>query len=245
MSSSASDPGKGATSLNGRIEALERQTAALSAALVQAQRVRLWITLALVAFIGLTITIFYRRAEQLNSEENRNLLAALAQKSVDDHADDFMKQLETLARAVSPVVTDAFYEQAKRDLPKYLQASERERDQLVRNLQEHLQTTLGARFDKSLVRHEELIKQEFPTADNEEIRKRMMKNVEAALQTISQKYYGKELGNQMEALYGTWDQFPPAPAPAKGEAALIDQLIGMLLELLTVKLKSTEIAAAE
>src|SRR5258708_2461079 len=124
MSSSASDPGKGTSLLVGRIEALERQTAALSAALVQAQRVRLWITLALVAFIGLTITVFYRRAEQLNSAENRDRLTALAQKSVDDHADDFMRQLEALARTAGPVVTNAFYEQAKKDLPKYLQASE-------------------------------------------------------------------------------------------------------------------------
>jgi len=245
MSSSAADPGKGTTTLNGRIEALERQTAALSAALVQAQRVRLWITLALVAFIGLTITVFYRRAEQLNSAENRNLITALAQKSVDDHADDFMKQLEALARTAGPVVTDAFYQQAKRDLPKYLQASERERDLLVKNLQEDLQTKLGARFDKSLERHETLIKQEFPTAENDEIRKRMMNNVEAALQKLSQKYYGDELGKQMEELYVTWDQFPPAPPPAKGEATLDDQLIGSLLELLTVKLKSTEVAVAE
>jgi len=244
MSSSASDPGKGATSLHGRIEALERQTAALSAALVHAQRVRLWITLALVAFVGLTITVFYRRAEQLSSEENRNLLAALAQKSVDDHTGDFMRQLETLARTTGPVITHAFYEQAEKDLPKYLQASERERDQLMKNLQEDLQMKLGARFDKSLERHEALVKQEFPTADNDVIRERMMKNVETALQKLSQKYYGDELVKQMEELYKTWDEFPPAPQPAS-EDALGKEWIGSLLELLTVKLKSTEIAAAE
>ena len=245
MSSSAFDPGKGTTPLDGRIEALERQTAALTAALAQAQRVRLWITLALVAFVGLTITVFYRRAEQLNSTENRARLAELAQQSLDDHADDFMRQLEALARTAGPVVTQAFYEQAKNDLPKYLQATERERDQLVKNLQERLQTKLATRFEKSLERHELLLKQEFPTAGNDEIRERMMKNVETALRKLSQQYYGDELSNQMEEFYDTWDQFPSAQRPGKGEAALDDQLIGTLLELLTVKLKSTEIAAAE
>jgi hypothetical protein len=246
MSSSASDPGTGIPpSLAGRIEALERETAALTAALAHAQQVRLWITLALVAFIGLTITVFYRQGKLLTEEKNLEQLRELAEKSLNAHQDQFLAEAQKLFNRTHPKVTEAFYAQAKKDSPKYLQGIELQRDKFVANLQEHLTTKLANRFQKSLDQHEALLKQEFPVADNPQLHDRMLENVELALRKLSKKYYGDQLEKQMLELYGNWDLFPPADPPSSGQASLEDQLIGTLLEVLTVRLKRTETVAME
>jgi hypothetical protein len=240
MSSSASDPGKGTPSLAARIDALECETAALTAAMAQAQRVRFGITILLVAFVALTITVFYRRADQLRSKTYLDELWRVAEPKMDTRREQVLKEAKALLDTAGPKFRDAFVEQAKKDLPKYLQASERERDQLVQHLQDRLQTKLAERFQESLDRQEAVLKEEFPQAENEQLHKRMMDNVAEGLQRVAKKYYGDQLKDQMLLLYGTWDLFPSAEAPGRDQASIADQLIGSLLELLTIKLKSTE-----
>ncbi len=241
MSSSASDPGKGTTpSLAGRIEALERETAAVTAALAQAQRVRLGITVLLAAFVGLTITVFYRQAKQLGTPAYQDQLWKAVQAKLEPRQDQLLKEAKILYDTAGQKATEVFVAQAKKDLPDYLRAAERERSQLVEQLQMRLEKKLADRFDKSLERYQKVLKQEFPLADNPLVHERMMNNVGLALQKLAKKYYADQLNVEMFALYDAWDEFPPSPAPGPDEDPLEDQLIGTLLDLLTVKLKNTE-----
>jgi hypothetical protein len=223
-----------------RIDMLERESAALMAELATAQRTRLAITLLLLAFVGIAITAFYRQAKQLTEEQYLARVRGLAEKSLTDHQKQYLGQLETLAKAAGPALSDALSSQAKRDMPTYLKLVEAERDQLVNNLQQRLDKKLAQRVEKSLEQHEALLKEEFPLADKPEVHQRMMENVGVALERVSKKYYADELKSEMVAFYDAWDKFPAAPKPAPGEISLEDQLIGTLLEVLTERLKSTE-----
>ena len=219
---------------------MERESAALAAELAAAQRTRLAITLLLLAFVAVAITAFYRQGKQLTEEPYLAQVRGLAEKSLTDHQQQYLGQLEALAKAASPALSDAFSKQAKRDLPTYLKLVEAERDQLVNNLQQRLDKKLAQRVEKSLVQHEALLKEEFPLADKPEVHQRMMENVGVALERLSKRYYADELSSEMSAFYDAWDKFPAAPKPAPGEISLEDQLIGTLLEVLTERLKSTE-----
>ena len=243
--SSSSEAAQGASpSLAAKIEALERQTAALTAALAHAQRVRLIITLALVAFVGLSITAFYRQARQLTEEKYLAQLRTLAETSLNDHQKQYLGQLETLAKAAGPPISDAFYQQAKKDFPNYLQKVGAERDQLVDNLKVRMDKRLAERFEQSLKQHESLLKEEFPLADNPQVHERMMNNVAVGLESLSKRYYADQLNVEMFALYDAWDAFPAAPKPLPGEVPIEDQFIGTLLEILSTRLKSTENVAS-
>jgi hypothetical protein len=240
MSSSASDPGKGTPSLAARIDALERETAALTAALALAQRVRFGITLLLVAFVGLTITVFYQRAKELGKQPYLDELRKVAEEKLEPRQKDLMREAKTLLDTAGPKFKDAFLDQASKDLPKYLQAAGMQRDALVNNLQDRLQAKVGKRFEDSMAKQEELLKAEFPQAENEKLHARMMDNVQLGLQRVAKKYYGDQLKQQVLELYGTWDLFPTAELPTGGQDSLENQLIGSLLELAVIKLKNTE-----
>ncbi|HEV3341984.1 MAG TPA: hypothetical protein VG125_16570 [Pirellulales bacterium] len=245
MSLPASDAAGGLSpSLAARIDDLERETAALTAALAHAQRTRLAITLLLLAFVGIAITAFYLQARHLTEEKYLAQLRTVAEKSLMDHQKQYLGQLETLAKEAGPALRDAFQAQAKRDFPTYLNKVGAERDQLVNNLKERLDKKLAERFQQSLDQHEALLKAEFPLADKPELHERMMNNVGVAMERLSQKYYADELNREMFALYDAWDAFPPAPKPLPGEISLEDQLIGTLLEVLTERLKATERVAS-
>jgi hypothetical protein len=239
MSSSSETAGSN-PALTARVEALERETEALAAALAGAQRSRLMITLLFVAFVAVAITAFYRQGKQLTEERYLSELRALGEKSLNEHQKQYLGQLEKLAREVEPKVTEAFYSQAKRDFPAYLNKFGSERDTLVANLQRRLDTSLTERFDQSLKQSEALLKEEFPLADKPEMHERMMRNVGLALERLSKKYYADQLNVQLFALFDAWDAFPAAPKPLPGEVPLEDQLIGTLLEILSERLKNTE-----
>ena len=239
MSSSSETAGSN-PALTARIEALERETEALSAALAGAQRSRLLITLLFLAFVGVAITAFYRQGKQLTEERYLNELRAVAEKSLNDHQKQYLGELEKLAREAGPKVSDAFYSQAKRDFPVYLNKFGSERDTLVSNLQRRLDTRLTERFNQSLKQHEALLKEEFPLADKPEMHERMRQNVEVALERLSKKYYADQLNVMLFALFDAWDAFPAAPKPLPGEVPLEDQFIGTLLDIAAERFKNTE-----
>src|SRR5437879_5747735 len=82
-----------------------------------------------------------------------------------------------------------------------------------------------------LARKQKLLRGGFPAAEDEKLHAAMMANLQVVVDGMVRKYYIEELKSEMLALYGLWDEFPPAPPIEKGDLPLEDQLIGNLQEL--------------
>ena len=168
-----------------------------------------------------------------------DLLLSKAQQRLTERNDLIMKDVQALVDHSAPVVSKAFYEQAKNDLPAFLKAGQAERDKLVENLQERLTERLKKHHQTLLARHEKLLHEEFPAVKDEKLHVAMMANLQVVVDELVKKYYIEELQSEMKTLYATWDEFPAASPADKGDLPLEDQLVANLLELLKIKLAET------
>jgi vacuolar-type H+-ATPase subunit H len=222
-----------------QVEELMRVCASLNRALERARWIRLLLLVATVVFVGVACFMFYSLGAELKSEANLEKLKGLAQERLTKNSDTYMKEVTALIEHSSPVVTDAFQKQLKKDLPSYLHAAGQERGKFIEEMQTELAKRLDEHYGKVLDRHEKLIKAEFPKISDDEQRN-MMANLHMAVEKLVKKYYVEELRKQLLALYDGWDQFPQSPATAAGEPPLNEQFIGELLELLKVILTENE-----
>lgn len=238
MSAVATKPSDAET-LSPQIASLERDAVALTAALASSRRTRLLLLLAVVAFVGITCIAFYRLFSQFIGDEQRAKLQALAEKELHDRQDYLMKEVQTLVNSSTPIVSAAFAEQAKKDLPGFMRAAGAERDALVQNLQAKLEERLHAHHEKLLARHEKMLHEEFPAVKDDKLHAAMMANLMVAVDKLVRKYYIDEMSSEMQGMYKSWDEFPIAPPRAEGDDPLEDQLVANLMELLKTKLSET------
>jgi hypothetical protein len=245
MSPDAANPNE-AEALSKRVVSLQRDAEQLVHALAQSQRTRRLILVAMAVFVCVTCYAFYGLATRFQRKEQMDLLLRKAQDRLEKRSDFLMKEVQALVDHSAPVVSEAFYDQAKKDLPGYLQAVQAERDKFTENLQVRLEKRLKAHHQKLLERHAKLLKEEFPAVEDEQLHAAMMANIQVAVDKLVRKYYIEELKQEMLAMYGTWDEFPAADPPSTGDLPIEDQLIGTLLELLKLKIAEspTPIASA-
>ena len=222
-----------------RANSLHQNTQQLMGALSQVRRTRFILLLALVVFAAVTCFAFYRLVAKFQEKEQLDLLLSKAQQRLTERNDLIMKDVQALVDHSAPVVSKAFYEQAKNDLPAFLQAGQSERDKLVENLQERLTERLKRHHQNLLARHEKLLREEFPAVKDEKLHVAMMANLQIVVDELVKKYYIEELQSEMKSLYATWDEFPAADPADKGDLPLEDQLVANLLELLKIKLAET------
>jgi hypothetical protein len=219
-----------------RIVSLERDAQQLAQALAQSQRTRGILILALAVFVGVSCYAYYGLATRFLRKDQMDLLVRKAQDRMEQRSDFMMKEVQALVDHSAPVVSQAFYDQAKKDLPAYLQAIQSERDTFTENLQARLEERLQAHHQKLLERHLRLLKEEFPAVEDERLHAAMTANLQVAVNKLARKYYTNELKVEMLSMYGIWDEFPAAAPSAEGDVATEDQLIGALLELLRLKI---------
>lgn len=222
--------------LSQRVIALQREAQKLVDTLHTVKRTRLVLILALVLFAGGTCFSFYRLVVRFQEKEQTDLLLKLAQDRLTDRNDFIMNHVQGLVDHSAPVLSNAFYEQSKKDLPGFLQATGKERDQLVNNLETKLTERLKTHHEKLLTRFEKLLKEEFPAVQDEKLHEAMMANLQIAVDQLVKKYYINEFESEVNTFYAKWDDFPAVSGPDKDDAPLADQLIGNLLELVKVKL---------
>jgi 4-amino-4-deoxy-L-arabinose transferase-like glycosyltransferase len=218
------------------VDAVLREASALTAALARARRIRRLLLLAVVIFVAVLSYFIYQEANHFMSPQYSNELMNVAQKRLEENQNQYMKEVEGLYRRNYPIITEAFYSQAKQDMPRFLQEIEKERDTLAQSLQGELEKRLDKRYEQLVAQHQKTIDQELPAAQNEVMRQRMTKNLTIAVQKVSRKYYIEDLNNELQTLFKTWDEFPPAKLPAKGDPPIDDQLLSALLEVLQDKL---------
>lgn len=151
-----------------------------------------------------------------------------------------MRQVQLLVDKSSPVISDAFSKQVKKDLPQYFRQMERERDQFAEEVQANLSAKLKKRYETALKKHQAMLQKEFPQINNPVQHERMVKNLAIALDKSLEKHCVKELQTRFQQLYATWDDFPAAPRPGPKDPPLEDQLTGNLLRLLQIKLSNSD-----
>ena len=147
-----------------------------------------------------------------------------------------MKEVQTLSEKITPVITKAFYEQAKKDTPKLTLAMNKERELLMKNVQARLEKQINDQYAKVLTDYETILITEFPKAEDDNIRRRVMANFREAMNRMVKKFYADQFQTELQAMYDTWDEFPVADAVDEGDVPMEDQLVGYLLELTTLKL---------
>lgn len=198
---------------------------------------------AFLAFVVVSLWQFYALGNQLRSADYQNRLMAELQKSLDGNQASFQAEGEKLVKAVTPVVTTAFSEQTKKDMPVFMQVIDKERSTLLDSLASRMSEKLEDHHHKLLTRHEKLFQEEFPSVQDPQIRNRMMGNTMLALDRLVQKYYVEELKKELQTMDKTWEEFPPSDKPAEGDPPLESQLVGELMDLLAIKFSRSRPAA--
>jgi hypothetical protein len=235
-----SPDGVGIPASSHAIEGIIRECEAMKGALARARMLRLLLLAALATFVAIAVWMFYDLGMKLQGEENLKRIETLAKQRLSGNSDEYMKEVQLLVDHSSPVVTQAFSAQVKKDLPGYLQALEKERDQFAEELLEQFWLRLDRHYRAAMAKHIALMEAEYPELKDKQTRERLVDNMAAASKTLVRKYYVEELQGQMTALYDGWDHFPAATPAVGGEAPLEDQFIATLLELLTYKLSHGE-----
>jgi hypothetical protein len=229
----------GGSAIDARVQAVQGQVAALEAALTASRKSRQIILFGLVAVIAVVAYLFYGLANQLRSEEYITKLSAQAQTYANDNADSYMREVKTLTDEITPVITKAFYAQAKRDMPKLTLALNKERELLMKNVQARLEKQINDQYAKILTDYEKIVLTEFPKAEDDVIRRRVMANFKEAMNRMVKRFYADQFKKELQAMYDTWDEFPIADAVDEGDVPMEDQLVGYLLELMTMKASGT------
>ncbi len=219
-----------------RLDELQKRTEALTAALEQSRKTRRLIMTAFLAFVLLAGWRFYALANTLRSKEYQDRLTVALQKSVATNQDTFSKEAQRLVDGITPVVTTAFTEQSKKDLPLFMQVIDKERQTLMDGLPQRMSDHVEKHHHAMLRRHEKLIQTEFPAVQNAEVRDRMMANVCTALDRLVKKYYVDEFQKEFLKMSASWNDFPPADVPGAGDSPLEEQLMGEMMDLVAVKI---------
>jgi hypothetical protein len=219
-----------------QVDAVLRESQALTAAVASARRARLYLLLAIVVFVVLVSYVFYDLFRNVTGEKNVDALVEGAQKRLSAQSDIYMQHLTRLSDKVSPVVAEAFNQQLKKDLPGFLQAAENQRDMFAETLENQLPNKLQAQFDKLRTQHQKTIEEEFPQVNDKQQHERMAKNLDKVASKLIKKYYIGQLEDQLNQLFAAWDKFPPAPVPKAGEPPLEDQLVPCMYDMLRYKL---------
>lgn len=225
-------------SLTKKADQVEREAAAIAEAVGRGKRVRLCILIAGLVVVGGVIWKFAGLITQYNDPETVEEISALATKQLDMNYAGYEDQIRMLVDNAAPKLKDAMQAQVNKDMDEWKTTLTAERKLLIENLQGRMAKKIDERHQKLMADYQSLLEQEFPAAKDRKMRDQMVSNFEKALKGLVQKYYIEEMRKSLEDMYATWDEFPIADPIDKGELALEDELYGVLLELLTVKLSA-------
>jgi hypothetical protein len=226
--------------LNQQIEAVLRESTALSEALARTRTARRVLFLAILVFVVVVSWVFYNFFSQFMDPKTLDRLAQTAQKRLTDKSDDYMKEVNHLVEHATPILNEAVTKQVKNDMPEYVRALESQRDQFASTIQEQLNKKIDQHYKQLVDQQQQILREEFPLIKDEETHKRMAANLNVVFEKMVKKYYITEMEGQVKSLYSTWDEFPAAPKPAANQPSLEDQLISNLLELLKHRLSHGE-----
>ncbi len=222
------------------VEGLIAECEAVEAALARGRTTRLLLLFGFLALLAVIGWLLWRIYQRVNSPEYLGEIQSVVQQRLETRSGDYLKEMESLVRSTSPTIVQAFYKQAKGDLPQYLSQVETERDILVKNLTSNFEGKMEEHIQSVLAEHQAILRSEFPEFEDPEVQERLTRHMAVVLENMAKKYYVDELENEFLTLYKRWDDFPPAQRPAAHEHSLEDQFTGQLLNLLKLKMVEAE-----
>lgn len=228
MSSDSSSPG---SSTQG--DELDKEFAALRSAMARSRNIRILILFGAIALVVLIGYMFYSLVNEVISENYRQNLLQIAQERIEQNKDQYMSEVKKLVEHSAPILKDAFYEQTKKDMPRYTAAFARERDAFAENVTATLRTSAQEHYGRALDKYKQKMIQDIPELGSPELKEKAMQAVGVAFDRMVEKYYVKTMADGLEEIYGLWDSFPRADASQDPPE---DVLIGLLLELVSKKM---------
>lgn len=216
------------------LDKLDRQVDALKSAITNARRMRLCIVLAGITMLAVVIFLFVGLAKQITSDEFVTEMTTEAQTELENNQDRYVEQLRGLVDDTAPVIWKAFYEQSKKDTPKYSVAFNRERDTYSQNMQDALRDRVYEKYVEILKSHEGIIAEEFPRLADENRRSEIIASMELAMSKIVQTYYVDRFEAELSETYAVWDAFPAAEEPGEGSPTLEDRMMEIFTQVVTM-----------
>ena len=115
--------------LSAQIEAIQAEVRSIKGAMSGAKTARWLVLLGLLVLIGIFTGLGIGMVLEFQSSKNMDQLVTATQDRLEQSSDRYMAEVQTLVDFTTPRLTEAFYNQTKKDMPKYTRAFERERDQ--------------------------------------------------------------------------------------------------------------------
>jgi hypothetical protein len=226
--------------LSQQIDAVSREAAALSDAFTRARRIRQLLALAVLVLIVVVCAVFYNMGRRLMSQENLNTLADQARERFEKNREKYLDHVQLLVKNSGPVLSEAFQEQAKKDMPAIMNAVEKERQPLMDSLQKQLEKKLEDHYKNVVEKYRSMIEQEFPSIKDPKQHERMVENLRVAIDKLVKKYYVDEMHDLLVQIFDELEKFPAADKPKKGDVALEDQFKATFLQLAQDRFTSKE-----
>jgi len=219
--------------LSGKIQSIEQQVDALRAAINSARKLRIIIFLVLIALLIAIVVLFMSLAKRVTSKEFVNEVAELSQKHFTENQAVYQSHVQQFVDRSYPIVTGAFQSQSTKDLPKFTEAFNEQRDTFVTNLRTRMDEKLTKKYQDLLVQHENQIASEFPELKDKESRDRILANFQFVIERLVKRNYGDQFNDEAKTLIALWDAFPAVADPGPNEPKLEERLLENLLFVAT------------
>jgi hypothetical protein len=236
-------PPHDAAVLNQQVENVIRDSEALNSAVARGRFIRVILLIALIGVIAYGAITLKRPYDKYVTDEGyqQKFLAAITDHIADNQR-NYQQEFDHFVNEVGPVVRDTFTAQAKKDMPKFLETLERQRDEMSNNLQTKLEEKIIGHYDAMLKKQQSVLTSALPEMNDAAAAERLEKNLETAMHRLIKRYYVDKMHEQIVGMLQQWDTFPTVP-PASGGETLEDQLVGTLYDLLLYRLSHSSALA--
>ncbi len=212
---------------------LERQAADMGATFQSSGRTRLLLVLAVVVILGVSLTMFWKRASGFLKEPEP--LVNAMRKSYEDNQGDLEREIRTLWDHSRPKLQEAFTKQIETDMPIVMTKIGEERETLAVNLRDRLEGEVRGQYNKAIDQHRQILQENFPSIKDEKVMDDMAQNFKDAFDPLVKRHYSEKIKGEFNKMYAIWDDFPMDKSKRTREE-LGEELYGLLFGLMQEKL---------
>ncbi len=224
-----STPEQQVTVLTDKLNALELESRRILRALHWATKVRFILFCGLLLFALTSALLFYRLCQDIKT--NRIVeFQRLIREQPEKFSQPLMQQIMLLAEEEGPYLAKVFREQVQKDSTRYVAAFDRERTNLIANLQTRLEEKLTLAYASILDEQEEMLKAEFPVLEDREKMEKVRKNLTRIYDQIGKRYFVDNLNEEIDGLVQSIDSFPVAE-PKMQNVPIGEQIAAEFLEM--------------
>jgi len=219
--------------LSQKIMQIENEVDALRSAISRARMMRFVFLLALIALVLAVVYFFLQLARQVTSEKFMAEIASEAKLHLENNQSDYQKQVQSLVDHSYPILTQAFSEQATKDMQKFTSAMDHEREALTNNLQTQLNDRLSKKYQGVLQEYESKMIETFPELADEKTRDKVVDNFQSIIKTLVARNYGDRFNESSQRLMSIWDEFPASEEVVGDTTTLEEKLVHNLMQVAT------------